>query len=131
MKPGHESKNVPLERKPLLVGEDDTIVRPDLDGEEEAATGAGPLDVPEEELAERQKSEVEPDLPGPAWQGVVFAMLPVLICLFGAGRRCAGGDAAALGVRRAVHGGGGSLDLAPGRRGCQPRGRASGTVVAI
>ncbi len=86
MKPGHESENVPLERKPLLVGEDDTIVRPDLGGEEEAATGAGPLDVSEEDLAEREKSEVEPDLPGPAWQGVVFALLPVLICLFGAGR---------------------------------------------
>jgi tetratricopeptide (TPR) repeat protein len=86
MKPGPESENVPLERKPLLVGEDDTIVRPDLGGEKEAATGAGPLDVSKEDLAEREKSEVEPDLPGPAWQGVVFAMLPVLICLFGAGR---------------------------------------------
>ena len=35
MKPGHESENIPRERKPLLASEDDTIVRPDWDGDED------------------------------------------------------------------------------------------------
>lgn len=40
------------------------------------------------------------DLPGPAWQGCVFALLPVLICFFGAGREtwAKGLAAACLGI---------------------------------
>lgn len=81
-------------RKPLLVGDDDAPVEQPVMGGEETK----PVD--EERTGRRAEAadEGEEGAPaGPAWQGVLFAALPVLICLLGAGRETwSKGCAAAL-----------------------------------
>lgn len=80
MKPGSEPESDAKARKPLLVGEDDLIEHPDLENEEALP------DAEDSEETRKRKSDADAELPGPAWQGVVFAVLPFIICLFGAGR---------------------------------------------
>ena len=68
----------PSEKPPLLVGDD---------GDEVSLTPpAG--DMQEDDLEDDGSSvkDREYDIPGPAWQGYVFAALPVVAILFGAGR---------------------------------------------
>ncbi|MCB1279342.1 O-antigen ligase family protein [Prosthecobacter sp.] len=68
------------EKPPLLAGDTDydgTMLHPPLDESQ------NPEDS-EDDGSRASGSSYE--LPGPAWQGYVFSSLPILICLFGAGR---------------------------------------------
>jgi tetratricopeptide (TPR) repeat protein len=78
LQPDTPAKHMP----PSVVGEAD-IEKPRLwsaTNEESSEDGAD-----DEEDGSRSPTSGH-DLPGPAWQGYVFFAVPVLICLFGAGR---------------------------------------------
>jgi O-antigen ligase/tetratricopeptide (TPR) repeat protein len=70
------------EKKPLLAGDDDGGERPLLIAQE---TVADAMDE-DTDAAEAASQERSYELPGPAWMGYVFAVLPIFACLFGAGR---------------------------------------------
>jgi len=81
MKPSseQESEMDPQMRKPLLVGDDAEDMPIVLEGTSE-------LQDTEAADADEKPSVGEADMTGPAWQGYLFAALPVLICFLGAGR---------------------------------------------
>ncbi len=68
----------PAPKMPLLAG----------DEADEMDVPASPDDVQEDDLEDDGSTSKERsyEVPGPAWQGYVFAALPVLACMFGAGR---------------------------------------------
>ena len=78
MKDTPDQLDEPVKKLPLLAGDEMAGVdaQPQLDalGEDDA----------EDEESSRQDRSYE--VTGPAWKGYVFAALPVLACLFGAGR---------------------------------------------
>ncbi|MEZ5384679.1 MAG: hypothetical protein R3F13_04110 [Prosthecobacter sp.] len=80
MKSGSESDSAVPVRKPLLVGDDDQIERMESNSVDDV------IDTGSLEESRNKVSDANAELPGPAWQGVIFAVLPVFICLFGAGR---------------------------------------------
>lgn len=78
MKPTFDQPEEALRRHPLLAGDDEPDVSPTpplAENEED-----------ESEDAESSRSDRSYEVEGPAWQGYVFAALPVLACMFGAGR---------------------------------------------
>jgi tetratricopeptide (TPR) repeat protein len=76
MKPAHPT--APDSPRPILVGDDPAEDTPPL----EASLGASE-NVDE---GDSDDEKYDHELPGPAWQGLIFALLPLLVILFGAGR---------------------------------------------
>jgi O-antigen ligase len=74
MKP--DMQPAPDTSKPVLIGDEAADERPQL------ATEASTLDDGDDGDMDRRELE----LPGPAWQGLLFALVPILVILCGAGR---------------------------------------------
>lgn len=78
-----EKDEQPDKKHPLLAGDEPGEEKPLLLANETGAEEAVDEDAEEAESASQERSY---ELPGPAWMGYVFASLPILACLFGAGR---------------------------------------------
>ena len=76
MKPALSTAPEPL--RPILVGDDSGEDTPPSEG-----SLAAPVNVDD---GEGEYEKHDPELPGPAWQGHLFALVPLLVILFGAGR---------------------------------------------
>jgi len=80
MKPNPDP--IPPSHSPRLVGDD-------TEDESAALQASAPADAPSEAESDDDspgQEEGSYEIAGPAWQGYVFAAIPVLTCLFGAGR---------------------------------------------